>query len=280
LTEPLSRLKAALADRYRIEFEIGSGGMATVYLAQDLKHDRKVAVKVLRPELAAVLGAERFLSEIKTTANLQHPHILALFDSGEADGFLFYVMPYVEGESLRDRLTKHGELPLTDAVRILRDVADAMAAAHAKGVVHRDIKPSNLMVREGRLFVVDVAFAAVRPSPWRQAVDLANMMLVLGLVAGAEDVYERARDRFTDDELAEAFAASRSVTIPGQLRARLRSCDDDLVARFRALAPARPRVKIQRWSLRRLALTVWVLVVATLSFAALTGNLTEMGLAP
>ncbi|MDE3054247.1 MAG: protein kinase, partial [Gemmatimonadota bacterium] len=120
------RLVAALADRYRIERELGVGGMATVYLAHDLRHDRNVALKVLRPELAAVIGAERFLSEIKTTANLQHPHILALFDSGEAGGFVYYVMPYVEGESLRDRLTREKHLPVDDALRIAAEVADAL----------------------------------------------------------------------------------------------------------------------------------------------------------
>ena len=118
MPELLSRLQGALADRYRIEREIGAGGMATVYLAQDLRHDRKVALKVLRPELSAVIGAERFLAEIKLTANLQHPHILPLFDSGEADGCLFYVMPFVEGESLRDRLNREKQLPVADAVRI------------------------------------------------------------------------------------------------------------------------------------------------------------------
>jgi serine/threonine-protein kinase len=122
----LDRLTTALASRYIIERELGAGGMATVYLAQDLKHDRRVAIKVLRPELAAVIGAERFLSEIRTTANLQHPHILALFDSGVADSFLFYVMPYVEGESLRDRLTREKQLPVADAVRIAKEVASAL----------------------------------------------------------------------------------------------------------------------------------------------------------
>ncbi|HEY6059760.1 MAG TPA: serine/threonine-protein kinase, partial [Gemmatimonadales bacterium] len=140
------RLAAALADRYRIERELGAGGMATVYLAQDLKHDRKVAIKVLRPELAAVIGAERFLSEIKTTANLQHPHILPLHDSGQADSFLFYVMPFVEGESLRDRLTREKQLPIADAVRIATEVAGALDYAHRHGVIHRDIKPENILL--------------------------------------------------------------------------------------------------------------------------------------
>ena len=131
------RLSAALVERYRIERELGAGGMATVYLAQDLKHDRKVAIKVLRPELAAVIGAERFLSEIKTTANLQHPHILPLHDSGQAESFLFYVMPFVEGESLRDRLSREKQLPVADAVRIATEVASALDYAHRHGVVHR-----------------------------------------------------------------------------------------------------------------------------------------------
>jgi tRNA A-37 threonylcarbamoyl transferase component Bud32 len=148
------------------------------------------------------------------------------------------------------------------------------------GLAHRDIKPANLMIRDGRMYVVDVAFAQIRPSPWRQAVDLANMMLVLGLAAGPETVFEHARRRFTDDELAEAFAVCRGVTIPGQLRRRLHDHDDDLLARFRALAPSRRPVRIQRWSLRRVALTVWVAVLALLSTAAVVGNLTEIGLAP
>ena len=130
MPELTGRLTAALADRYRIERELGAGGMATVYLAHDVKHDRQVALKVLRPEIASILGAARFLSEIKTTANLQHPHILSLFDSGEADGTVFYVMPYVGGESLRDRIAREKQLPVDDAVRIAREVADALDYAH------------------------------------------------------------------------------------------------------------------------------------------------------
>ena len=129
-TDSFSRLKAALADRYRIEREVGSGGMATVYLAHDLRHEREVAVKVLRPELAASLGSDRFLREIRIAAQLSHPHILPLHDSGEADGFLFYVMPYVDGESLRGRLTRVGELSVPEAAKILREVADALAYAN------------------------------------------------------------------------------------------------------------------------------------------------------
>jgi serine/threonine-protein kinase len=155
----IDRLTTALADRYRIERELGQGGMATVYLARDLRHDRLVALKVLRPELAAILGAERFLQEIKTTANLQHPHILPLHDSGEAGGNVFYVMPYVEGESLRDRLSRDKQLPVDLAVRLTREVASALDYAHRHGVVHRDIKPENILLHEGQALVADFGIA-------------------------------------------------------------------------------------------------------------------------
>jgi eukaryotic-like serine/threonine-protein kinase len=158
------KLGAALADRYRIERELGAGGMATVYLAQDLRHDRKVALKVLRPDLAAVIGAERFLQEIRTTANLQHPHILTLHDSGQVDGTVFYVMPYVEGESLRDRLTRDKQLPIDEVLRVAREVADALGYAHERGVIHRDIKPENILLQRGHALVADfgIALAASR----------------------------------------------------------------------------------------------------------------------
>ncbi|MDZ4864109.1 MAG: serine/threonine-protein kinase, partial [Gemmatimonadota bacterium] len=159
MTDTSIRLTQALADRYRVERELGQGGMATVYLAQDLKHDRQVAIKVLRPELAAVIGAERFLSEIKTTANLQHPHILPLFDSGAADSFLFYVMPFIEGEALRDRLTREKQLPIADAVRIASEVASALDYAHRHNVIHRDIKPENILLHDGRALVADFGIA-------------------------------------------------------------------------------------------------------------------------
>jgi serine/threonine-protein kinase len=155
----LVSLQSALAGRYTIERELGAGGMATVYLAQDVRHDRKVAVKVLRPELAAVIGAERFLTEIKTTANLQHPHILPLHDSGEADSFLFYVMPFVEGDTLRDRLTREKQLPVADAVRIATEVAEALDYAHRQEVIHRDIKPENILLHDGRAMVADFGIA-------------------------------------------------------------------------------------------------------------------------
>ena len=152
-------LTNALADRYRIERELGAGGMATVYLAQDLKHDRQVAVKVLRPELAAVIGADRFLAEIRTTAALQHPHILPLFDSGEADRFLFYVMPFVSGETVRDRLAREKQLPIPDAIRIATEVASALDYAHRHGVIHRDIKPENILLHDGSALVADFGIA-------------------------------------------------------------------------------------------------------------------------
>jgi serine/threonine-protein kinase len=159
MAEATDRLNAALDGRYRIERHLGAGGMATVYLAQDLKHDRQVALKVLKPELAAVLGAERFVVEIKTTASLQHPHILPLFDSGSADGFLYYVMPFIEGETLRDKLNRETQLGVEEAVRIAREVADALDYAHRRGVIHRDIKPENILLHDGRPMVADFGIA-------------------------------------------------------------------------------------------------------------------------
>ncbi|MBA2291749.1 MAG: serine/threonine-protein kinase [Gemmatimonadales bacterium] len=155
----LERLTAALADRYTIERELGQGGMATVYLAHDVKHDRKVAIKVLRPELAVVIGAERFLREIKTIATLQHPHILGLIDSGEVNGTAYYVMPFVEGESLRDRLQRDKQLPISDAVRLATEVAAALDYAHRHGVIHRDIKPENILLHDGSALVADFGIA-------------------------------------------------------------------------------------------------------------------------
>jgi serine/threonine-protein kinase len=154
-----ARLSTALEGRYRLERELGAGGMATVYLAHDLKHDRKVALKVLRPELAAVLGAERFVQEIRTTAALQHPHILPLFDSGAADGFLYYVMPYIQGETLREKLNRETQLGVAEAVQIAREVADALDYAHRHGVIHRDIKPENILLHDGRPMVADFGIA-------------------------------------------------------------------------------------------------------------------------
>ncbi len=159
MSEITARLTTAIADRYRIERELGAGGMATVYLAHDVKHERKVALKVLRPELAAVIGAERFLAEIKVTANLQHPHILPLHDSGEADTFLYYVMPFVEGETLRDKIDREKQLGVTEAVEITRSVAAALDYAHRQNVIHRDIKPENILLHDGQALVADFGIA-------------------------------------------------------------------------------------------------------------------------
>ncbi len=160
----MERLSEAVADRYRIEDELGTGGMATVYLAEDLKHHRPVALKVLHPDLAAVVGAERFLREIETTAGLQHPGILALYDSGEADGLLYYTMPVVVGESLKEKLQREGQLPVDEAVRIAREVAEALEHAHGRGVLHRDIKPANILLEDGRVILADFGIArAVEP---------------------------------------------------------------------------------------------------------------------
>ncbi len=155
----MERLAAAVADRYRIERELGAGGMATVYLAHDLRHDRQVAIKVLRPELAAIIGADRFLAEIRTTAGLQHPHILPLYDSGVAGELFFYVMPSVSGISLRDRLAREKQLPVPEAVRIATEVAGALDYAHRHGIIHRDIKPDNILLHDGSALVTDFGIA-------------------------------------------------------------------------------------------------------------------------
>ncbi len=169
--ENLEHITHALGGRYHVERELGVGGMATVYLARDLKHDRHVAIKVLRADLAHLLGPERFLREIQIVAKLQHPHILGLIDSGDADGMLYYVMPYVKGESLRTRLARDGELPISDAVWILREIADALAFAHTQHVIHRDIKPENVLFASRHAQVADfgiapaVTEAAATPGP-------------------------------------------------------------------------------------------------------------------
>ena len=169
---------SALAGRYRIDRELGRGGMATVYLAADLKHDRTVAIKVLKPELAAVLGAERFVVEIKTTAALQHPHILPLFDSGEADGFLYYVIPYIEGETIRERLSRETQFGIDEAIRMAREVADALDYAHRHGVIHRDIKSENILVHDGRAMVMDFGIAL--------AVSAAHLAVIVPVDEGTQ----------------------------------------------------------------------------------------------
>jgi len=163
MSDILSRLSDALADRYTVEREIGSGGMATVYLAQDLRHERQVALKVLRPDLAATLGAERFHREIKISAQLQHPNILPLHDSGEADSHLYYVMPYIEGGSLREKLNRERQLSIEEALGITKVVASALDFAHLRDIIHRDIKPENILLQDGVALVADFGIAvAVR----------------------------------------------------------------------------------------------------------------------
>ena len=198
IDEP-SQLTAALSDRYRIERELGAGGMATVYLAEDLKHDRKVALKVLKPELGVALGAERFLAEIRTTARLQHPHILPLLDSGVADGLLYYVMPFVSGETLRARLTRDRQLPMADALRIAREVADALGAAHAAGIVHRDVKPENILLQGGHALVADFGISlAVQQAGGARMTQTGLSLGTPQYMSPEQAMGERAVDHRTD----------------------------------------------------------------------------------
>ncbi len=199
MTDVLTRLSGALATRYRLSREIGAGGMATVYLAHDIRHDRDVAIKVLHPELAAALGAERFLAEIKTTAKLQHPHLLPLLDSGEAEGLLYYVMPYVAGESLRVRLERETQLPVDDAVRIAREVASALESAHKHGVVHRDIKPENILIHEEQALVADFGIAlAVSAAGGSRMTQTGLSLGTPQYMAPEQAVGERTVDRRAD----------------------------------------------------------------------------------
>jgi serine/threonine-protein kinase len=216
MVDVLERLRAALESRYRIESELGSGGMATVYLAEDLKHHRKVAVKVLRPELAAALGPERFLREIETAARLHHPHILQLYDSGDAEGFLYYVMPHIEGESLRDRLNREKQLPVDDALQIAREVADALGSAHRRDVIHRDIKPENILLEEGHAVVAD--FGIARAVDAAGGTKLTETGIALGTphymspeqAAGGQDL-----GRHLPEPPSRASCTSRSPSNPG-----------------------------------------------------------------
>ena len=155
----VAKVRAALGERYRVDRLIDEGGMAAVFLAEDLKHRRSVAIKVMRPDLAASLGADRFLREIEIAAQLNHPHILSVYDSGEVDGMLYYVMPFIEGESLRERLQRHGALPTDEALRLAHEVAEALAYAHARGIIHRDIKPANILLGAGHALVADFGIA-------------------------------------------------------------------------------------------------------------------------
>ncbi len=220
MSDATDRLGAALAGRYRIERELGQGGMATVFLAEDLRHHRKVAIKVLRPELAEALGADRFVREIETTASLRHPHILPLFDSGEAGGLLFYVMPLVEGESLRDRLARERQLPVDDALQIVREVADALSYAHSRGVVQRDIKPENILLEGGHAVIADFGIATAIAAAG--GARLTGTGLVLGTpaylspeqAAGAERLDGRSDLYALGCTLYEALAGQPPFTGP------------------------------------------------------------------
>ena len=192
----VGRVRRVLAEQYQIERVVGEGGMATVFRAEDLKHRRKVAVKVMRPELAATLGGDRFLREVEIAARLNHPHIVSMHDSGDNDGVLYYVMPFVEGESLTQRLAREGQLPVADALRIARQVSDALAHAHKRGIIHRDIKPGNIMLSEGHALVADFGIARALRSG---ATAITTAGLAIGTphymspeqATGARDVDER-----------------------------------------------------------------------------------------
>jgi len=193
------RLTDALADRYRLERELGAGGMATVYLAEDLKHHRSVAIKVLRPELSAILGTERFLKEIQLTASLQHPNILPLFDSGSAEGLLYYVMPFVAGETLRTRLKREGQLPIPEAIRIATAVGAGLDYAHRYGAVHRDIKPENVLLTEDSVLVADFGIAlAVRDAGGARLTESGLSLGTPQYMSPEQAAAERAIDARTD----------------------------------------------------------------------------------
>jgi hypothetical protein len=210
MVEAQELLSSALRGRYTVLREIGSGAMATVYLAEDLRHDRKVAIKVLKPVLAEILGAERFLTEIRTTANLQHPHILPLFDSGDAGGFLFYVMPYVAGESLRHRLARERQLPVSDALMIASGIASALDHAHRHGVIHRDIKPGNSCRR--------------RPASAVNKVATLTLAIAISTMAAARSNSRagRARTTFCCCQPCYADARALRITVAPEQRPRLR----------------------------------------------------------
>jgi eukaryotic-like serine/threonine-protein kinase len=241
MADVLDRLVTALADRYTIERELGQGGMAVVYLAHDVKHDRKVALKVLRPELAAALGHERFLREITTTANLRHPHILPLYDSGDADGLLYYVMPFVDGESLRDRLDRDGRLTLDDALRIAGEVADALSYAHARGVVHRDIKPENILLESGHAVVSDFGIGKAVDAAGGESLTQSGMAIGTPRYMSPEQAAgDPATDHRTDlyawglvvwEALAGAHPFSDATTPQALLAAHLSDTPPELATR-------------------------------------------------
>jgi serine/threonine-protein kinase len=244
--DQIQRLQAALADRYVIERELGRGGAATVYLADDLKHDRKVALKVLRPELAAALGPGRFAREVAIAARLSHPNILALHDSGEAGGFLFYVMPHVQGESLRHRLRREAQLPIEEAIRVTRQVASALAHAHAQQVIHRDIKPENILLYEGVAMVADFGIAlTVNSSPSDRLTETGFLIGTPEYMSPEQAAGERALDARSDVYslacvLHEMLAGAPPFTGPSTAAVIARHMIDPVpaVRRLRGDAPA------------------------------------------
>lgn len=239
------RLNSALTGRYRLEGSLGAGGMALVYRAHDLKHDRAVALKVLRPDLAHALGNERFLREIRLTARLDHPHILPLLDSGEAEGFLYYIMPYVEGESLRDRLGRERQLPLDDALQITREVADALSYAHSLGIVHRDIKPENILLAGEHARVVD--FGIARAVSAAGGGELTETGLVVGTPAymspeqaGGERELDGRSDVYALGCVAYEMLAGHPPFIGGSAHEVLARHSLDAVPRLSAARPSVP----------------------------------------
>ena len=247
MLETPERVRTALASRYRLERELGRGGMATVYLAEDLKHRRPVALKLFHPELAATLGPERFHREVEIAARLSHPHILTLFDSGDADGVLYYVMPFVSGESLRARLVRDGPLPVDAAVRIGADVASALAYAHGQGFVHRDIKPENVMLHEGEAMVADFGIAKAL-DPGRSAAALTRTGFIVGtpaymspeqaagdVVDGRSDVYSLACVMFEMLAGTPPFGADAVGSL-------------SRLGRRSSTEPSRPTSRVPRWA--------------------------------
>ena len=265
MADLLERLKTALAGRYAVESEIGRGGMAVVYLAQDLKHRRKVAIKVLHPELTATLGSERFLQEIEIVAGLQHPHILPLYDSGEAEGLLYYVMPYAAGESLRNRLDRERQLAVDESVRITVEVADALDYAHRQGVVHRDIKPANILLSEGHAVIADFGIARAVEVARRERLTSTGLGVGTPLYSSPEQATaQETLDGRTDIYslacvLYEMLAGEPPLTgsTPEMIRARrlaetptaLQSVRDTVPpALDQVIARALARVPADRWS--------------------------------
>jgi len=248
MSDTSARLSAALHDRYRIERELGSGGMATVYLAEDLRHSRKVAIKVLREDLAASMGANRFLREIQIAAQLQHPNILPLLDSGEADGLLYFVMPYVPGQSLRERLAREGELPVHEAVRLLVEVTDALAHSHQMGVVHRDIKPDNVMMSGRHALVTDFGVAkAISEATGRNTITTLGVALGTPTYmspeqAAADPLIDHRSDIYAVGVMAYEMLTGRppftGATPQQVLAAHVTEAPDPVSKRRQAISPA------------------------------------------